>query len=132
MSPGSRAPNPLALPTISSSTVKMDWRQSARYCAKRVDAFTRGGDSRAKGSRAALALTVFGSLLTLKKRMVEKQANSSEIDLIVEDESLADQLREVEKIMLVIARGSATDRITRLIKLARDAHSCKRSERGRP
>lgn len=71
-------------------------------------------------------MTLFSSLPVAKQRLVEKQANTGEVDLYIGDDSLVGQLREVEKIMILVARDSATDRINRLTKLFREAHACKR------
>lgn len=66
-------------------------------------------------------MTLFASLPAAKKQMVEKHIVTGERTICAEDKSLDGQTRQIEKIMLIVASDSASNRINSLAALSCEA-----------
>lgn len=119
----------LVPPCYNKSTDKLQWRKSIRYWCQGVTACANGGDSRAKGISASLALTLFRSLPPGKQQLVEKNINSGELVIDPNDPAApADQTEAVEKIILIVAKDSPTDAIRRMAALNKQVSGCQRRD----
>lgn len=119
MGPGDSTPSTmLEPPSFSNSKEKLQWRKSVRYWTQNAQAFSIAGDSRLKGSYAALVLLLFRSLPIGKQQIVEKSVNSGEIILDPTDLGAPrEQSEVVEKIISLVDKDSETGAIRRMATL---------------
>ena len=121
--------NILIPPKLKSNTDKLQWREAVRDWALNLNACAAGGDNRAKGAAASLAMTLYRSLEFNKKELVKKSVMMGDIILnsvAGPATSESDQMSYVEKIMSIVAKDSAVDTIKRMVRLNKDVHSCVR------
>lgn len=114
-------------PTFDEKTDRLVWRESVRDWSDNVLACATGGDSKAKGIAACLGLTLYRSLPTGSKEQIKQSVRSGEI-ILTPNESTgpADQVNIVKKILDVVAKNTAVDRISRMVRLNTQVHKCTR------
>lgn len=108
----------LTPPTLKPETDSMQWRKDIRDWSKRVIACAKGGDTREKGIASCLDLTVYRLLDFSLKEEVKESIPSGEIVLNLSEGSNVDsQLKMIEKIISTVAKDTAVDRVTRMVRL---------------
>ena len=125
MSSGSVSESLLSPPKFDATKDKLTWRKNVRYWAENVNACATGGDNRAKGTRSALAMTLFRSLSQSKQQAVEEAIEVGDISLDA-TEDFEGQLTAIEAIMATVAQDSITDSMNRMTNFSKAAMTCVR------
>lgn len=129
MGPGA-VDNPASIltpPSYSEGTDRLAWREAVTDWCNNVLACASGGDNRAKGIAACLALTLYRSLPSGTKEQVKQSVRSGEI-ILTTGEGLGTETQSgiVKKILDIVAKDTAVDRISRMVRLNTQVHKCAR------
>lgn len=117
----------LAPPIFDINNDKLAWREAVSDWSENVIACAKGGDNRAKGIAACLALTLYRSLPAGPKDQIKQAVRSGEITIIpTEDDDTSDQMKFVSKIVRTVACENSVDRIARMVRLNKQVHACVR------
>lgn len=117
----------LSPPTFNEQSDRLAWREGVNDWSENVIARADGGDNKAKGIAACLGLTLYRSLPIGTKEQVKQSIRSGEIILTPGDESGSKgQLTIIKKILDIIAKDTAVDRIARMVRLNTQVHQCVR------
>ena len=127
-SSGEQQQNLLVPPRLTPDTDRLQWRGLLREWTQNVQDAANGGDTRAKGLAASLALTVYRSLGTDAKELVKESIQCGELVLrpSADENSDEKQTELVENIISIVAKDSPVDRIRRIVNLNARVCACVR------
>lgn len=114
-------------PRFNDESDKLAWREAVIDWSENVLACAAGGDNKAKGMAACLGLTLYRSLPLGTKEQIKQSVRSGEITLTPNgDTGPKQQIELVRKIMDIVAKDTAIDRISRMVRLNTHVHKCVR------
>lgn len=115
----------LTPPIFTEVSDRLTWREAIRYWCDNVLSCTSGGDIKSKGIEACLALTLYRLLPPGTKQQVKQSVRSGEILLTPHEYHTAEtQTDIVNKILDTVAKDTAVDRISRMVRLNTQDHKC--------
>lgn len=117
----------LTPPKFDDGSDRLAWREAIIDWCDNVSACAAGGDNKSKGVATCLALTLYRSLPTGIKEQVKQSVRSGEV-ILTPDEGATpkDQMTTVRKILDIVAKDTAVDRISRMVRLNTQVHKCVR------